>query len=173
MLRKTSLHRVRNPVPDDTKAFYTWFTGQAYRQEISLPGGYPAIKVMPVYGKRYVSGRTFFIFVSGFTLYGAWVRPEKDRYCIEMDTEMNERHAAHLPYQTAEINLRMLVSAYKRHRYEKELLIDKGYVGLTSEFRKFFYHDDVWRPDLHDVFRHPYIKFGGPILSYNWAFGYW
>jgi len=173
MLARTLLRRVREPVKEDTKSFYSWFAGQAYRQEKTVPGGYPAVRLYPVYGKRWISGRTGFVFFAGMTMFGAWARPERTRYCYEMDMEWNERHAAHLPYQASETHLRMLVSAYKRHRYEQENLIDKGYVGLTSEFRKFFYHDDVWRPDLHDVFRHPYIKFGGPLLSYNWAIGYW
>lgn len=173
MLRRTLRKLVRDPVPDDTKAFYSWFSAQQYRQDRSIPGGYPAIRVYPVFGKRWMSGKTMLTIMSGFCVFGAWVRPEKDRYAIEMETEWSERHATHLPYQQAEINLRYLVTGYKRHRYEQENLVDKGYVGLTSEFRKFFYHDDVWRPALHDVFRHPYIKFGGPFMSYNWAFGYW
>ena len=176
MLRRTVLRAVRlkeDPVPTDTRAFYTWFSSQAYRQDVNTPGGYPAIRIYPAYGKRWVSGKTFFAFLAGISLYGGWARPEKDRYNTEMQVETNERHATHLPYQTAEINLRMLVTGYKRFRYEQENLVDKGYVGLTSEFRKFFYHDDVWRPDLHDVLRHPYLKYGGPLLSYIWAFGYW
>jgi hypothetical protein len=173
MWRRTPVSRVRNPVPDDTKAFYTWFSANLYRQEVSAPGGYPAVRIYPVYGKRWVSGRTMMTIMASCSLYGAWCRPERDRYNYEMEMELHERHAAHLPYQQAEVHLRMLVTAYKRHRYEKELLLDKGYAGLTTEFRKFFYHDDVWRPDLHDVFKHPYIKYGGAFMSYNWAHGYW
>ena len=173
MLWPTPRRLVRNPVPEDTKAFYSWFSGHAYRQELTAPGGYPAAKIYPVYGKRWLTGRTLLLFMAGISMYGAWCRPERERYNVEMEMEMQERHAAHLPYQQAEVHLRMLVTAYKRHRYEQDLLINKGYVGLTTEFRKFFYHDDVWRPDLHDVFKHPYIKYGGAVMSYNWAFGYW
>lgn len=173
MLRKNTLLRVRDPLPDDTKAFYSWFSGQAYRQERALPSGYPAIRIYPVYGKRFFTGRTALALVTGITLYGCWMRPERDRYDNEMTLEAAERQASHLPYQKAEVNLRYYITAYKRHRYEQELLVDKGFVGLTSEFRKFFYHDDVWRPDLHDVFSHPYVKFGGPLTSYNWAIGFW
>eukprot|EP00744_Colponema_vietnamica_P004005 GILI01006050.1.p1 GENE.GILI01006050.1~~GILI01006050.1.p1 ORF type:complete len:174 (+),score=33.26 GILI01006050.1:40-561(+) len=173
MLRKSTFLRVRDPLPDDTKAFYTWFSGQAYRQERATPAGYPAIRIYPVYGKRFMTGRTALALVTGFTLYGAWMRPERDRYDNEMTLEFSERQACHLPYQKAEVNLRYYITSYKRHRYEQENLIDKGFVGLTSEFRKFFYHDDVWRPDLHDVFGHPYVKFGGPMTSYNWATGFW
>ena len=160
-------------IHDDTKSFYSWFTGLPNRNERHPPGGYPAIRLYPVYGKRIVSGRTIVFLAAASIMYGAWGRTEKERYLLEMDCEERERHSAHLPYQTAEINLRMLVSAYKRHRYEQENLIDKGYVGLTSEFRKFFYHDDVWRPDLHDVFRYPTMKYGGPFTSYNWTMGHW
>lgn len=173
MYRRTARKLVRNPVPDDTKAFYTWFSSNIYRQELAAPGGYPAVRIYPVYGKRWVTGRTFMVFLCGFSVYGAWLRPERERYGVEMEMEIHERHASHLPYQQAEVHLRMLVTGYKRHRYEQDNLIDKGYVGLTTEFRKFFYHDDVWRPDYHDVFRHPYIKYGGLFVSYNWAFGYW
>lgn len=172
MLRQTILRRVRDPVPTDTKAFYSWFSSQAYRQERAIPGGYPAVRIYPVYGKRWVTGYTFMAFLAGISLFGAWMRPERERYNMEMMIEWSERQATHLPYQKAEMNLRMYVTAYKRHRYEQECLIDKGYVGLTSEFRKFFYHDDVWRPALHDVLMHPYAKFGGPATSYNWALGY-
>jgi hypothetical protein len=173
MLNRTVVLRLRNPVPDDTKAFYSWFSGQAYRQERTIPGGFPAIRMFPVYGKRWITGKTIFVFMSGVSVFGAWLKHERTRYNYEMDHEWYERQSVHLPYQTAETNLRHLISAYKRHRYEQDLLLDKGYVGLTSEFRKFFYHDDVWRPALHDVIRHPYLKFGGPMLSYNWAWGYW
>ena len=173
MLQRTFKRLVRNPVPDDTKAFYSWFSAQAYRQESAIPGGYPAVKIFPVYGKRSISGKTLATFLSGFSLVGAWATPDKNRYNSEIEAEWHERHGAHIPYQQAELNLRYLVTGYKRHRYEQENLIDKGYVGLTSEFRKFFYHDDVWRPDTHDVFRHPILKYGGPFVSYNWATGYW
>lgn len=173
MLHRTPARYVRNAVPEDTKAFYSWFSGQAYRQERALPTGYPAIRVYPVYGKRWFTGRTALALAAGVTLYGAWLRPDLDRYINEMCLEFSERQAAHLPYQKAEVNLRCYVTSYKRHRYEQECLIDKGFVGLTNEFRKFFYHDDVWRPALHDVFTHPYVKFGGPVLSYNWTVGFW
>ncbi|CCW68631.1 unnamed protein product [Phytomonas sp. Hart1] len=172
MFRRTSTTFVRDPVPTDSKAFYTWFSGQAYRQERTIPGGYPAVRIYPVYGKRWVTGRTFMAVIAGISIYGAWLRPERERYNLEMMVEFNERQASHLPYQKAELDLRAFVSAYKRHRYEQENLIDKGYVGLTSEYRKFFYHDDVWRPALHDVFMHPYSKYGGPFTSYNWSIGY-
>lgn len=109
--------------------------------------------------------------LAAVTIYGAWLRPERERYTIEMMIELSERQNAHMPYQQAELNLRTFVSAYKRHRYERENLIDKGYVGLTSEFRKFFYHNDVWRPALHDVLQHPYVKYGGIFTSYNWSVG--
>jgi hypothetical protein len=173
MLRRTHGRLVRNPVPDDTKAFYSWFSAQTYRQERMIPGGYPAVKVYPVYGKRWMSGKTFTVFMSGLSIIGAWLMPDKERWNHEIEAEWHERQAAHIPYQQSEIHLRYLVTAYKRHKYEQENLVDKGYVGLTSEFRKFFYHDDCWRPALHDVFRHNNIKYGGPFLSYNWATGYW
>ncbi|EPY37157.1 NADH dehydrogenase subunit NB6M [Strigomonas culicis] len=89
-----------------------------------------------------------------------------------MMMEFSDRQTATLPYQKAEVNLRSLVSAYKRYRYEQECLVDKGFVGLTSEFRKFFYHNDVWRPTLYDVVQHPWTKYGGPFNSYNWTLGY-
>eukprot|EP00760_Papus_ankaliazontas_P011651 PhM_4_TR14915/c0_g1_i1/m.13875/K11353/NDUFA13; NADH dehydrogenase (ubiquinone) 1 alpha subcomplex subunit 13 len=163
----------RPNIPDDTKAFYTWFTGQPNRNERAAPGGYPAIRMYPVYGKRIFSGRTVLFIAAGSMIYGAWKRTDRERYVIEMDAETSERYGAYLPYQTSEINLRMMVSAYKRHRYEQENFIDKGYVGMTSEFRKFYYHDDVWRPDFHDVFKYPPVKYGGPLTSYNWALGHW
>ena len=172
MLSRTFPPLVRNPVPDDTKAFYSWFAGQTYRTAQTPIGGYPAIRLWPSYGKRWTTGYGILAFVSGFTLIGVWIRPERERYGYEIETEAAERAATHAPYQQAEINLRYLVSAYKRHRFEKECLVDKGYVGLTSQRRKFYYHDDVWRPDLHDVIRHPWMKFGGPWNSYNWALGY-
>lgn len=173
MFRLSARQLVRDPVPDETKSFYTWFSGQVYRTGVSPPGGYPGIKLHPMYGKRWGSARTLMAFSSGWMMYSFWHRPEKTRWDLEMETEHNERNAAHLPYQTSEINLRMLVSAYKRLRYEQDNFLDKGYIGMTSEFRKFFYHDDVWRPDFHDIFRHPYIKWGGPGFSYNWALSYW
>lgn len=169
MLKNTLKRLVRNPVPEDTKAFYSWFSGQAYRQERVIPGGYPAVRIYPVYGKRWFTGRTVLFFIAGFSFFGSWVRPERERYTMEMVVEFSERQAAYLPYQKSEVNLRSLVSAYKRYRYEKENIVDKGFVGLTSEMRKFFYHDDVWRPDLHDVLMHPYVKYGGPGSSYNWS----
>lgn len=172
MLRSTARLLVRDPVLEDTKAFYSWFSSQAYRQERVIPGGYPAIRIYPVYGKRWVTGRTFVACMAGISIFGAWVRPEKERYTTEMMLEFSERQAAHLPYQQAEMHLRHFISAYKRHRYEQENIIDKGYVGLTSEFRKFFYHSDVWRPALHDVVLHPFMKYGGPLSSYNWSIGY-
>ncbi|KAH9600425.1 GRIM-19 [Trypanosoma melophagium] len=172
MLGKTKVRLVRDPVPTDTKAFYSWFSGQAYRQERVIPGGYPAVRVYPVYGKRWFTGRTVMAAIAGVSIFGAWCRPERERYNMEMMIEWSERQAAHLPYQKAEVNLRCLITSYKRHRYEQENLIDKGFVGLTSEFRKFFYHDDVWRPPLHDVLMHPYAKYGGPLFSYNWTIGY-
>lgn len=172
MLRKTVVRLVRDPVPEDTKAFYSWFSSQAYRQERMIPGGYPAVRIYPVYGKRWFTGRTAMALICAISIYGAWVRPERERYGMEMTVEFSERQCAHLPYQKAEMNLRCLVSSYKRHRYEQDNIIDKGYVGLTSEFRKFFYHNDVWRPPLHDVFVHPYFKYGGVTNSYNWTIGY-
>ncbi|KAK7198185.1 NADH dehydrogenase subunit NB6M [Novymonas esmeraldas] len=172
MLRSTARRLVRDPVPTDTKAFYTWFSGQAYRQERVIPGGYPAVRVYPVYGKRWFTGRTVVALIAGISIFGAWMRPERERYNMEMMIEFAERQSSYLPYQTAEVHLRCFVSGYKRHRFEQENLIDKGYVGLTSEFRKFFYHSDVWRPPLHDVLLHPYIKYGGPVGSYNWSVGY-
>ena len=69
------------------------------------------------------------------------------KYLQEMDVEEPERDSAYLAYQTAAANLRMA---------QQENLIDKGYVSLTSEFRTFFYHDD-----LHNVFRYPTKKNGG------------
>ncbi|CAD2218812.1 NADH dehydrogenase subunit NB6M [Angomonas deanei] len=172
MLRKTVVRLVRDPVPDDTKAFYSWFSGQAYRQERVIPGGYPAVRVYPVYGKRWFTGRTVIAIIAGISLFGAWVRPEKERYNLEMLMEFNERNISFLPYQEAEMHLRAYLSAYKRHRYEQECIVDKGFVGLTSEFRKFFYHDDVFRPPMHDVLMHPWTRFGGPFNSYNWTIGY-
>ena len=161
------------PVATDTKAHYSWFSSQAYRQERAIPGGYPAVKVYPVYGKRWITGRTFVMMFAGISVFGAWMKPEKERYITEMYIETTERQLAHLPYQQAEMHLRHFVTAYKRHRYEQDNLIDKGFVGLTSEFRKFFYHDDVWRPAYHDVLTHPYAKYGGWVSSYNWSLGYW
>lgn len=177
-MRKSAIRALYNGAPgrsvkEDTRDFYTWFNGMIYRQEQTAPGGYPAVRVFPVYGKRWMTGRSALAFIAGTTIFGVWMRWEKERYCCEMDIEMHERNTNHLPYQTAEIHLRHLVSAYKRHRYEQDNFIDKGYIGMTNEFRKFWYHDDVWRPDLHDVYRHPYLKFGGPLFSYNWALGYW
>lgn len=172
MFSRTTLRLVRDPVPTDSKAFYTWFSGQAYRQERVAPGGYPAVRIYPVYGKRWFTGRTFMALIAAVSIFGAWVRPEKERYNMEMIVEFSERQASHLPYQKSENNLRYFITSYKRHRYEQDNLIDKGMVGLTSEFRKFFYHDDVWRPALHDVVMHPMYKYGGPFNSYNWTIGW-
>ena len=158
---------------EDTKAFYSWFSGQAYRQDRAAPGGYPAIRIFPVYGKRAITMRTILAFIAGSTIWGCWHRPEKERFQMEMVMETQERAMIQVPYNKAECNLRMLISAYKRHRYEQECLLDKGYVGLTSEFRKFYYHDDCWRPPFVDVLAHPYMKTGGLTTSYNWTMGGW
>lgn len=71
MFRSTLFCHVRDPVPTDTKSFYTWFSGQTYRQEQAIPGGYPAIRVYPVYGKRWFTGRTFLVLAAAVSCYGA------------------------------------------------------------------------------------------------------
>ncbi len=172
MLRQTSQRLVRNPVKDDSRVFYAWFSGTVIRQERALPGGYPAISVYPVYGKRWFTGRTFMAFVAGLTVYGTWMRPEKERYNLEMMIEWSERHMLHAPYQVAEGHLRTFITSYKRHKYEEECIMKSGVVGLTPEFRKFYYHDDVWRPPLHDVLMNPMTKYGGFLNSYTWHLGY-
>jgi hypothetical protein len=163
---------VRNPVKDDSRVFYTWFSGSVTRADSQMPGGYPAIMVYPVYGKRWFTGRTLMAMMAGITVYGAWTRPEKERYSLEMLVEHNERHACHLPYQKAEVNLRTFITAYKRTRFEEECLFTSGVAGLSPEFRKFFYHDDVWRPPLYDVFMNPQVTHGGFWNSYTWSLGY-
>ena len=170
MLRRSARRLVRDPVPTDTKAFYTWFAAGG-REQYDFQG-YPAVHVWPKWGKRWTTGYGILAFGSGITLFGVWIRPERERYTYEVDVETTERHQIHAPYQQAEINLRYLVGSYKRHRFEQECLIDKGYVGLTSARRKFYYHDDVWRPDLHDVVLHPWTRAGGPWSSYTWTLGY-
>lgn len=167
---------VRNqeyPVKTDTKSFYSWFSGQPYRQERGAPGSYPAIRVYPTFSKRWFTGRTAIMFIAGIGMYGSWMRPERERYSAEMLQEHQERIDHSLVYQNAEIRLRYYLSAYKRYRYETECLMTKGYAGVTPESRKFFYHDDVWRPALHDVIQHPFPMLGGPLFSYNWGLGYW
>ena len=172
MLRRSTQRLVRNPVKDDSRAFYTWFSGNLSRCERGLPGGYPTVKIFPVYGKRWSTGRTVMAVIAGLAVYGTWMRPEKERYNLEMTLEWNERHMLHLPYQKSECNLRTFITSYKRHRYEEECVMNTGQVGLTPEFRKFYYHDDVWRPPLHDVMMNPMTKFGGAYNSYTWHFGY-
>ena len=71
MLNFTRINRLRNPVPDDTKAFYSWFSGQAYRQERTMPGGFPAVRMFPIYGKRWITGKSVFVFFAGWSVFGA------------------------------------------------------------------------------------------------------
>jgi hypothetical protein len=142
------------------------------RTDKGLPDGYPAIAVYTVYGKRWMTGKTFLCLMAGVSVYGVWMRPEKDRYSLEISTEWMERHQITLPYQQSEANARLFLSAYKRHRFEQECLMKSGVVGLTPEYRKFFYHDDVWRPPFVDVFANPVSYYGGFWTSYSWHLGY-
>lgn len=163
----------RHPIPDDTKAFHSWFSGMVVRQEKIVPGGYPAIRVFPVYGKRWVTGRTLVMFFAGMAIYGAWTYPEMARFHYELWVEGLERNVQHIAYSQAELNLRTLIAAYKRHRFEQEQIFPRGHPGLTTEFRKIFYHDDVWRPAFSDVLLHPIFKIGHHTMTYNWSFAYW
>jgi hypothetical protein len=174
MLQKTVIRRVRDPVKTDTRAHFSYFSGQGYRQENGRPvGGYPAVRIFPNYGKRWFTGRTTMAIFASVTLYGAFLMPEWNRYEREVVFENNERLMTQLAYQQAEVNLRYFVSAYKRHRYEEECIFPKGYPGLSREFRKFFYHDDVWRPEFFDALVHHNNRMGGMVTSYNWTAVYW
>ncbi|RNF02804.1 putative NADH dehydrogenase subunit NB6M [Trypanosoma rangeli] len=117
-------------------------------------------------------GHTVMAMIAGLSPFGAWFRPEKERYNMEMMIEWSERQAAHLPYQKAEVKLWYLITSYKRHRYEQENLIDRFCGPDLGVPQVFFYHDDVWRPLLHDALMHLYAKFGGPLFRYNWTIGY-